>query len=179
MAQAMPLMTASADLRARYPEGTVYIDGAFVVSPSRLTVYGKQFGDTICDVGSGNADVIDAAVTSAEKAWPAWRSMAPSARAALLYAMADRLAGEMDQWISLEAHHAGKPLSDARIDIVSAVMTLRWFAGYADRIDRAVELPPSDDGVEGRACFSSGQYGGCETCQPDTADGPVVCETGQ
>lgn len=138
MAQAMPLMTASADLRARYPEGTVYIDGAFVVSPSRLTVHGKQFGDTICDVGSGNADVIDAAVTSAEKAWPAWRSMAPSARAALLYAMADRLAGEMDQWISLEAHHAGKPLSDARIDIVSAVMTLRWFAGFADRIDGRV-----------------------------------------
>jgi acyl-CoA reductase-like NAD-dependent aldehyde dehydrogenase len=138
MAQAMPLMTASADLRSRYPDGTVFIDGAFVSLDTQLTVAGKQFGDTMCQVGSGDKDTIDAAVTSAAKAWPAWRATAPSARATLLNAMADRLAGEMDQWIALEAHHAGKPLSDARIDIVSAVMTLRWFAGFADRIDGRV-----------------------------------------
>ncbi|MDF1750142.1 MAG: aldehyde dehydrogenase family protein [Alphaproteobacteria bacterium] len=138
MAEAMPLMTASEDLRSRYKEGTVFIDGAFVALDNHLTVAGKQFGDTMCEVGSGNSDTIDAAVTSAAKAWTAWRAMAPSARAALLYAMADRLSAEMDQWIALEAHHAGKPLSDARIDIVSAVMTLRWFAGFADRIDGRV-----------------------------------------
>ncbi len=138
MTQTMALLESSRDLVSRYTAGTVFIDGGFVAGCGSLAVRGKQFEDVICEVGTGNAAMVDDAVSAAATAFPVWRGLAPAARAGLLYAMADRMAAEMDQWIALEAHHAGKPLGDARIDILSSIATLRWFAGFADRIDGRV-----------------------------------------
>ncbi|MEO3428752.1 aldehyde dehydrogenase family protein [Pelagibius sp. CAU 1746] len=129
---------------SRYPNGTIFVDGEFRRGEGApFMVVGKQLGESLAEVGSAAAADIDAAVDSARAAWPAWRDLAPADRAKALSAMADLLAADADSWIALEAQHAGKPLADARIDIYSAVMTLRWFAGCAERVDGRVVASPA------------------------------------
>jgi len=131
-----------APLLEGYPAGTVYIDGAFHAVSDRIAATGKVKEDVLVEIGAADTAALDAAVAGAAKAFPAWRDTAPSERARILHAMANALAADQDRWIALEAYHAGKPLSDARIDIVSAVLTLRWYAGFADRIDGRVVASP-------------------------------------
>ena len=123
----------------RYPAGTVYLDGAFMAGAGRpLAVLGKQLGESLAEVGTADAAQLDAAVAAAARAFSAWRDTAPGERARLLARMADLLAEDADAWIRLEATHAGKPLGDARIDILSSIATLRWHAGLAERLDGRV-----------------------------------------
>jgi acyl-CoA reductase-like NAD-dependent aldehyde dehydrogenase len=127
---------------SHYQPGTVFIDGAFVQSSKILSATAKVTADTIVDVGAGDGGTVDDAVDSARRAFPAWRSAAPSQRARALNEIATALEADAKRWQALEAVHAGKPLADARIDIMASVGTLRWYAGYADRIDgRLVSSP--------------------------------------
>lgn len=125
-----------------YSPNTVYMEGGFHQTTEFISVVEKQSGVALPSVGSGNADTVDAAVCAAAAAFPAWRDTAPAERARLLYAIADKLAADMEAWIALEAVHAGKPYNDARIDILASIGTLRWFAGFADRIDGRVVASP-------------------------------------
>jgi phenylacetaldehyde dehydrogenase len=122
-------------LVARCPEGMVFIGGSFVAAPARLAATGKVHEDLLLEVGAADNETIDAAVDAAATAWPAWRDLPPSRRARLLHLMADALETDAERWVALEAWHAGKPLADARIDIMASVGVLRWFAGFADRLD--------------------------------------------
>jgi acyl-CoA reductase-like NAD-dependent aldehyde dehydrogenase len=131
-----------AGLLDRYPAGSIYMNGAFETAAETIAVWEKQSGAAMPTVGAADTDAVDAAVRDAQAAFPAWRDTAPAARARVLGAMADRLASEMDSWIALEAVHAGKPYSDARIDILASVGTLRWYAGFADRVDGRVIASP-------------------------------------
>lgn len=129
---------AFAPLLERLPEGALYLDGAFQPAPGRIAVLGKQFEDPLIEVGAADADAVDAAVRGAAAAFPAWRDAPPAQRARTLYAVADALEAESEAWIALESHQAGKPISETRIDLMASVATLRWYAGFADRIDGRV-----------------------------------------
>lgn len=122
-------------LLGRYQAGTVFIDGAFVPTQGQMGATAKVSAETIVEVGAGDAGSVDLAVDSARRAFPAWRSAPPANRARVLHDMAAALEADFETWQKLEAVHAGKPLSDAMIDIMASVGTLRWFAGFADRID--------------------------------------------
>lgn len=129
-------------LLARYPKGTAFIDGSFESQAGTIGVYQKQSGAALSSAGAGDADAVDGAVAAARRAFPGWRDTAPGARARLLHAMAEKLEADADAWIALESVHAGKPIGDTRIDIMASVATLRWYAGFADRIDGRVVASP-------------------------------------
>jgi len=118
-----------------FEEGAVFIDGAYAAAPLRLPATGKVAGDVLVEVGAADAGTIDVAVASARQAFPGWRATPPARRALLMYDMARMLESDAERWTALEAFHAGKPLAEARIDIMASVGVLRWFAGFADRID--------------------------------------------
>lgn len=132
-----------ARLLERLPQGAVFLDGAMRAGPGRIPVTGKMRAEVIAEVGAADGATLDAAVAGAARAFPAWRDAPPADRARALNAMADALATDRERWIALEAYHAGKPVADAGIDIMASIATLRWFAGFADRIDgRLVASPP-------------------------------------
>lgn len=133
-----------AGLLDTYTPGTVFLDGCYEKVEDRIEVLEKQSGAPMPTVGAGSPDTISAAVQAARQAFPAWRDTPPGERAKLLSAIADRLAAGAESWIALEAVHAGKPFTDARIDIMASVGTLRWFAGFADRIDGRVIASPNN-----------------------------------
>jgi acyl-CoA reductase-like NAD-dependent aldehyde dehydrogenase len=79
-------------------------------------------------------DDIDAAVARAREAFPGWRAVAPSNRAASLHRLADALAAERETLAVLEARNAGKPIGDARAEMDMVVQTFRYYAGAPERL---------------------------------------------
>src|SRR6478672_5639711 len=76
----------------------------------------------------------DAAVARAKRAFPAWRSVAPADRSALLRDLADALAAEHEALARIEARNAGKPIGSARGEIGMAIDTFRYYAGAPERL---------------------------------------------
>ncbi|VDM33186.1 unnamed protein product [Hydatigera taeniaeformis] len=128
----------------------IFINNKFVNSLS-----GKTFGvvdpsteKEVCCVAEGDAADIDSAVKAARAAFlrdSPWRCMDASQRGRLLYRLADALAANVDYLSQLEALDAGKPLESARGDVDFAIDTVRYYAGYADKIHGKVVIPCNGD----------------------------------
>lgn len=80
-------------------------------------------------VAEGGPDDVDAAVEAARSAAPEWRRTSWQARAAVLHAVADKLAADVETWAWLDVQDAGIPILGMRRDVANAVTYLRYFAG--------------------------------------------------
>jgi acyl-CoA reductase-like NAD-dependent aldehyde dehydrogenase len=97
----------------------------FVIEPATEQV--------MAELPRGDAGDVDRAVDRAARAFPAWRALAPAARAELLLALADALAERKEELASLEARNAGKPITDARGEMQMVLDTFRYYAGAPER----------------------------------------------
>jgi phenylacetaldehyde dehydrogenase len=99
-----------------------------VIDPGRATVLGS--------IAAGEVADIDHAVAAARSSFDAgvWRGLAPSARAAVLWAIADGIAGDADQMAVIESLDNGMPLRAAHMHVDNAVQCFRYFAGLAGAI---------------------------------------------
>ncbi len=86
------------------------------------------------EIPRAGVDEVDAAVAAAKAAYPAWRALAPGARAGMLYALADALDAAHEELAVLEARNAGKPIGDARGEMGMVVSTFRYYAGAPERL---------------------------------------------
>ncbi len=77
---------------------------------------------------------IDAVITRARTAGPAWAATAATARRKVLHAVADQLARQRGPLISAMVHEAGKTVAEADAEVSEAVDFARWYG------DRAPEL---------------------------------------
>jgi acyl-CoA reductase-like NAD-dependent aldehyde dehydrogenase len=82
---------------------------------------------------AGVADV-DAAVVHARAAYPAWRALAPGARAGKLRELADALADHREELAVLESRNVGKPIGDSRGEMAMVVDTFAYYAGAPERL---------------------------------------------
>lgn len=100
-----------------------------VINPST----GKQFAE----VDEGSKEDVDIAVAAAVKAFELnseWRRMDASARGRLMHKLADALEANKDYLASLETLDNGKPIAGSIADIEFSASTLRYYAGWADKI---------------------------------------------
>lgn len=119
-----------------------FIGGKWIPSAS-----GKTFEtihpateEVICEVAEGEAEDIDAAVDAARDAFDngEWSKMDARDRGILMNKLADLIAEEADELAAIETLDNGKPISDARAaDIPLVIDTLRYYAGWADKIQGA------------------------------------------
>jgi betaine-aldehyde dehydrogenase len=77
---------------------------------------------------------IDEAVARARGAFPAWRALAPAARAEHMRSLVTVLEANLDELALLEARNAGKPIGDARGEMGMVVETFRYYAGAPERL---------------------------------------------
>ena len=77
---------------------------------------------------------VDAAVSEAREAFPAWRALAPGPRAGRLRDLAAALEARLEELAVLEARNAGKPISDARGEMAMVVDTFRYYSGAPERL---------------------------------------------
>ncbi|HKH10946.1 MAG TPA: aldehyde dehydrogenase family protein [Rubrobacter sp.] len=76
----------------------------------------------------------DAAVARANKAFPAWRDVAPAERFRLLRRLADALEAERENLAQLESRDTGKPIGDARGEMGMVADTFHYYAGMPERL---------------------------------------------
>jgi aldehyde dehydrogenase (NAD+) len=94
--------------------------------------------EVICEVAEGDAEDVDAAVDAAREAFDngPWSKMDARDRGILINKLADLIEEEADELAALETLDNGKPISDARAaDIPLVIDTLRYYAGWADKIE--------------------------------------------
>jgi len=88
----------------------------------------------LAEVARAGVDELDAAVAAAKAALPGWRALAPGERARAMHALADTLAGHLEELAVLEARNAGKTIGDARGEMGMVVDTFRYYAGAPERL---------------------------------------------
>ena len=82
---------------------------------------------------AGAAEV-DAAVTRAAAAFPAWRARDAADRAAVLRSIAATVEEHREELARLEARNVGKPIGDARGEMGMVATTFRYYAGAPERL---------------------------------------------
>ena len=90
--------------------------------------------EVMATVPRAGVEETDAAVARAKEAFPAWRSVAPGDRSALLHRLADALEDRQEDLARLEARNAGKPIADARGEMEMVAQTFRYYAGAPERL---------------------------------------------
>jgi aldehyde dehydrogenase (NAD+) len=126
--------------RPKIQQTECFIGGKWVPSAS-----GKTFDtvhpateEVICKVAEGDKADIDAAVDAAREAFDngPWRSMDARDRGALIYKLAELIEEEAEELAALETLDNGKPINDSRAaDIPLVIDTLKYYAGWADKIE--------------------------------------------
>ncbi|MEE2689928.1 MAG: aldehyde dehydrogenase family protein [Pseudomonadota bacterium] len=94
--------------------------------------------ETIAEIAEGGAEDVDLAVKAARKALEdgPWAAMDARERGRLMMKWADLIDAHAEELAKLEVLDNGKPINEALgYDIPSAAATIRYYAGWADKIE--------------------------------------------
>jgi succinate-semialdehyde dehydrogenase/glutarate-semialdehyde dehydrogenase len=122
-----------------------YIGGQWVSAAGRLTVRNPATGATIGHVPDLGADETHRAIASASDALPAWRALPAAKRSALLEKWYQAMMANLDTLAGLLTMEQGKPLAEAKGEIVYGASFVRWFAEEARRVYGETIPGPSPD----------------------------------
>lgn len=113
-----------------------YIDGAWSDADNgeTIAVTNPATGDTIARVPHMGAAETRRAIEAANAAWPAWRKKTARERAAILRKWSDLMLENADDLALLMTLEQGKPLKEAKGEILYAASFFEWFAEEAKRI---------------------------------------------
>ncbi|XP_012685831.2 retinal dehydrogenase 1 isoform X2 [Clupea harengus] len=104
----------------------------------KMAVHNPATGDLICEVEEGDKEDIDKAVKHAREAFQLgspWRRMDASERGYLLNKLADLVERDQQILATMETINSGKLFLVAYfVDLVATIKTLRYYAGWADKI---------------------------------------------
>jgi succinate-semialdehyde dehydrogenase/glutarate-semialdehyde dehydrogenase len=110
------------------------IGGDWVKGATRFEVFDPATGQRLVDVANlGPADA-QAAIAAANKAWPAWRAKTAKERATVLMKWFALLHQHADDLARIMTAEQGKPLAEAKGEVVYGASFLEWFAEEARRI---------------------------------------------
>uniref|UniRef100_G3PLR3 Aldehyde dehydrogenase 1 family, member A3 n=1 Tax=Gasterosteus aculeatus aculeatus TaxID=481459 RepID=G3PLR3_GASAC len=118
----------------------IFIDNEWHTSSSGRTfpTFNPATGHKICDVEEADKEDVDRAVKAAkaaEQRGSPWRRMDASSRGRLLHKLADLMERDRLLLATLETLDTGKPfLQSFFIDLDGSIKTLRYYAGWADKI---------------------------------------------
>jgi aldehyde dehydrogenase (NAD+) len=137
---------ASAQLKRK----RLLIDGQHVdpLSGRFLDILNPATEEVVALVAEADADDIDRAVRAARKAFEgAWGAMRAADRGLILNRLAQLLEDHAEELVTLESLDTGKPLAAVRRqDLPAAIDTLRYYAGWADKINGQV-IPARHDAL--------------------------------
>jgi len=110
-------------------------------TPSRFAVTNPATGEVLAQVPDMTADDARDAVAAAEKAGRTWRAVPAKARSAMLRRWFDLIMANADTLAELMTREQGKPLTEARGEVVYGASFVEFFAEEAKRM--AGETLPS------------------------------------
>ena len=112
---------------------------------ARIAVLDPADGSTLGHVPELDAAQTRLAIAAAEAAWPAWRARPAQERADILERWFDLMLANADDLALIMTREQGKPLAEARGEIVYAASFVKWFAEEARRVrGETVPAPTAD-----------------------------------
>ncbi|RAL14368.1 putative aldehyde dehydrogenase [Aspergillus homomorphus CBS 101889] len=124
---------------------TLFINNEFTpsVNNATLVVENPTTGEPLANVSAASTEDVNRAVVAATEAFPAWKTTPGPERAAVLHRLADLIERDMEDFASIEALEGGILYTDSKnLNIPQTVSTLRYYAGWADKIDgKTLHIP--------------------------------------
>lgn len=121
----------------KQPTG-LFINNEFVEGVDKKTfeVINPSTEEIICSVHEATEKDVDIAVAAARKAFKGeWRSVTPQQRGQLMFKLADIVEKNAEGLAAVESLDNGKSLLLSRGDVGAVVGCLRYYAGWADKIE--------------------------------------------
>ncbi|CAD5372215.1 succinate-semialdehyde dehydrogenase I, NADP-dependent [Rubrivivax sp. A210] len=125
-------------------EGLINGEWAASQGGARFAVTDPATGMELAQVANLGAIDAAAAISAAEKAWPAWRAKTAKERGAILMKWFALLHQHADDLARIMTAEQGKPLAEARGEVGYGASFLEWFAEEARRVYG--ETIPTTDG---------------------------------
>ncbi|AKJ28369.1 NAD-dependent succinate-semialdehyde dehydrogenase [Caldimonas brevitalea] len=110
------------------------VAGAWLTGASRFDVVDPATGRKLADVANLGPTETEQAIAAAAEAWPAWRAATAKARAAVLIKWFQLLLQHADDLARIMTAEQGKPLAEAKGEVVYAASFIEWFAEEAKRV---------------------------------------------
>jgi len=124
----------------------LFIDGKWVegVDKKKFEVINPSTEETITSICEGTEKDIDLAVAAARKAFEGeWKKISPQQRGNLLLKLADLAEKNLDLLAAVESLDNGKSITNARGDVGAVVGCLRYYGGWADKIEgKTIDIAP-------------------------------------
>jgi len=107
------------------------------VEGKTFTTLNPATGEVIAKVAEGTGRDVDIAVKAARSALEngPWARMDAADRGKLMFKLADLIEENAEELATLESLNCGKTITDSRGDIAGTVNTIRYYAGWADKIE--------------------------------------------
>ncbi|MDH5771939.1 MAG: NAD-dependent succinate-semialdehyde dehydrogenase, partial [Rhodospirillaceae bacterium] len=124
-----------------------YVNGKWVDANSgeNFNVTNPANGSVITTVPMFGANETRDAISAAEKAYPAWRGKTAKERAALLRRWFELIMESADDLAQLMTAEQGKPLIEARGEVVYGASFVEWFSEEAKRVYGDTIPAPAND----------------------------------
>lgn len=123
--------------------GRLFIDGDFVTGRGRpIRVENPATLEEIGSIPLATQEEIDAAVAAARKAFETWSAVPAKTRAAALHRLGDAIAADADAMARLMTMEQGKPVDEARGEILKLAEACHFYAEEALRVHG--EIVPND-----------------------------------
>ena len=113
-----------------------YVDGDWVDAPdgAKIDVTNPASGDLLGTIPALGTASTEAAVAAASAAFPAWAARTAKERGTSLRRWYDLLIEHADDIATLMTAEQGKPLAEARGEVIYAASFIEWFAEEAKRL---------------------------------------------
>ncbi len=113
-----------------------YIDGKWTDADSGETieVTNPANDEVIATVPKMGADETRVAIEAANRAWPAWRALTAKERSTILRNWFNLIMENADDLALLMTSEQGKPLAEAKGEVVYGASFIEWFAEEARRV---------------------------------------------
>ncbi|MBL8549739.1 MAG: NAD-dependent succinate-semialdehyde dehydrogenase [Hyphomonadaceae bacterium] len=105
-----------------------FINGRWIAGKARFAVRNPANGETIAEVPDLGAEETQAAIEAAHAAFPGWAGKLAQERAAILEDWHRAIVKDVDRLARLMTREGGKPLAEARGEVLYAASFIKWFA---------------------------------------------------
>ena len=113
-----------------------FIDGQWCESNSgqRFTVSNPANGAPLAEVADLGGEEVEQAISAAERAWPNWREQTGKERSAILRRWYELILAAKEDLAMLMTAEQGKPLNEARAEVLYGASFVEWFAEEGKRL---------------------------------------------
>ena len=135
----MATKAAAAQSRPKVRLTKLFIDNKWVdpVDGGEFETFDPATGEVIAKVAAAGPADVDRAVKAARRALDTgpWSKMDAADRGNLLFKLADLVEQNAGELATLESLNCGKTINDSKGDMGGVVNTLRYYGGWADKIE--------------------------------------------